>query len=86
MSDNERGWLPTPQKSDGLFLGIKRPLALICGAYRIRSRRSNIDGNAKIADIAWNVWGGPLNPTYVEAMMGFPPGWTNPELPPSETP
>jgi hypothetical protein len=28
------------------------------------------------------VAGGPLNPTWVEWLMGFPAGWT--ELPPSE--
>jgi hypothetical protein len=30
------------------------------------------------------VAGGPLNPTWVEWLMGFPEGWT--ELPPSGTP
>jgi hypothetical protein len=30
------------------------------------------------------VAGGPLNPTWVEWLMGFPIGWT--ELPPSATP
>lgn len=77
-SDNERGWLPTPQKSDGMFLKIKRPLYFIGSAYRIKSNQ-NIDGNAKLADIALNLWGGSLSPTYVEAMMGYPLGWTNPE-------
>lgn len=85
MNGNERGWLPTPQKSDGMFLLIKRPLYFIAGAYRIRSNQG-IDGNAKIADISLNLWGGPLNPQYAEAMMGFPLNWTNPESVPSVTP
>jgi hypothetical protein len=83
INEIEFGYLPTPQKSDGTFLKIRRPLALKCGAYRITSNQG-IDGNAKLADIAWNVWGGQLNPEYVEAMMGYPMMHTALEA--SETP
>jgi hypothetical protein len=31
-------------------------------------------------------WDGPLNPQFVEEMMGFPVGWTDLDLKPSETP
>ncbi len=78
-------YLPTPQASDGTFRMIRRPLSLRDGAYRIESNQG-IDGNAKLADIAWNVWDGPLSPRYVEAMMGFPPNWLNESATPSETP
>ena len=75
-SGTESGFLPTPQASDGLFYKIKRPMILRGNAYRITSNQG-IDGNAKLADIAWNVWGGPLNPEYVEAVMMFPIKWTD---------
>ena len=83
--EREYGWLPTPQASDGLFLTIKRPIYFKVGAYRIRSNQG-IDGNAKLADIALNLWGGRLNPKYVEAMMGYPLKWTEQESMPSATP
>lgn len=75
-SGTESGFLPTPQASDGLFYKIKRPMIMRGNAYRITSNQG-IDGNAKLADIAWNVWGGPLNPEYVEAMMMYPSKWTD---------
>jgi hypothetical protein len=75
ISEKESGYLPTPQKSDGTFRMIRRPLKLRGNAYRINSNQG-VDGNAKLADIAWNVWGGPLNPTYAEAMMLWPLEWT----------
>ena len=82
-SETECGFLPTPQASDGTFFRIKRPIILRGNAYRITSNQG-IDGNAKLADIAWNVWGGPLNPEYTEAMMQYPIRWT--ELKPAEIP
>lgn len=82
-SGSESGFLPTPQASDGTFLKIKRPMMLRGNAYRICSNQG-IDGNAKLADIAWNVWGGPLNPEYAEACMMYPIKWT--DCTPSETP
>jgi hypothetical protein len=74
INEIESGYLPTPQASDGTFRKIRRPVYLIRNAYRILSNQG-IDGNAKLADIAWNVWGGKLNPQYVGAMMGFPMNW-----------
>lgn len=71
ISGNESGYLPTPQASDGLFYMIKREVYLRGKNYRILSNQG-IDGNAKMADVAWKMWGGPLNPQYVEAMMGYP--------------
>lgn len=75
MLEDESGFLPTVQKSDGTFRMIKRPLLLKGKCYRINSNQG-VDGNAKMADIAWNLWGGPLNPTYTEAMMLWPLEWT----------
>jgi hypothetical protein len=75
---NESGLLPTLQASDGTFRMIKRKAKLRANGYRIQSNQG-IDGNAKLADIAWTLWGGPLNPTFAEAVMGFPLNWTKPE-------
>jgi hypothetical protein len=77
ISEIESGYLPTPQASDATFLMIRRPVYFRGNAYRILSNQ-NIDGNAKLADIAWNVWDGWLNPRYVEAMMGYQQNWTEP--------
>jgi hypothetical protein len=85
IAESESLFLPTPQASDGAFRGIKRPVTLSKGAYRIRSNQGQ-HGGAKLADISWNVWGGPLNPRYVEAMMGYPPNWLNVSFTPSATP
>ena len=87
MSEIGSGYLPTPQASDGTFLMIDRPngCQLYKQSYRHLSNQ-NIDGAAKLADIAWKVWGGPLNPTYLEAMMGYPLNWTRLESMPSATP
>lgn len=76
MCENESGFLPTPQASDGTFLKVNRAhlCSLKIGSYRHTSHQG-IDGNAKMADIAFLVWGGQLNPMYVETMMGFPKNW-----------
>lgn len=75
-SGRESLYLPTPQASDGKFCMIRRPVKMRRGAYRICSNQG-IDGSANLKDIAWNVWGGPLSPRYVEVMMGFPLDWTS---------
>ena len=77
-------WLPTPQAADGIFCEIQRPIYLKVGAYRILSNQG-IDGGAVMKDIALNLWGGFLNPQYVEAMMGFPQNWTKDDSINSET-
>jgi len=86
---SEKGfsYLPTPQVSDADYCTVQRQLYLRGTAYRIRSNQG-VDGSAKMADIALNVWGGVLHPRYVEAMMGFPKNWSNPSsnLEHSETP
>ena len=73
MCANESGFLPTPQASDGTFLKVNRShlVSFKGNSYRHTSHQG-IDGNAKMMDIAYKVWGGPLNPIYVEAMMGYP--------------
>jgi len=76
------GYLPTPQMSDGLFRDIRRSVRLHGMCYRIESN-NGVDGNAKLADIAWGVFGGPLHPELSGSMMGWPPRWT--DLEPLET-
>lgn len=52
------------------------------GARRTTARRDHWTSNdgESLTDAVWldspEDWGQPLNPDWVEAMMGFPPGWT----------
>ena len=70
------GFLPTPAAFQANCSSVKRPIELRGKAYRIRSNQG-IDGNANLQDISQNLWGGALNPVFVEAVMGFPIGWTS---------
>jgi hypothetical protein len=88
----ERGMWPTPTKSDGpggpgcsgrsggenLRTAVQRLPTPAARDYRSPNKNGNM------ADQLPNVIGGQLNPTWVEWLMGFPPGWT--DLEHSETP
>ena len=66
--------LPTPCAADHRDRGGPSNPAI--------QRRMNI---GKSIELSMH-WDGPLNPQFVEEMMGFPVGWTDPDLKPSETP
>jgi hypothetical protein len=71
-----RMW-PTPQASDG-----SRGWSAKLGGKRPSGHQRSVNLNDAVAHAAPNP--GPLNPTWVEWLMGFPLGWT--ALPGSETP
>lgn len=68
-------WLPTPTATNGAMFSIQRPITTTGRYYSIKSN-AGVRGGASLHDIAQNVWGGRLNPQYVEAMMGFPLNWS----------
>jgi len=66
--------LPTPCASDHRDRGGPSNPAI--------QRRMNIGKSIELS----MYWDGPLNPQFVEEMMGFPVGWTDLDLKPSEMP
>jgi hypothetical protein len=66
---------PTPAARDGFPRGYTAP----CSAKRLAAGHS-----VQLPERMSMQERGPLNPTWVEWLMGFPLGWT--DLEPSETP
>lgn len=66
-----RMW-PTPAARDGSRGGVRDADAWIA---RRRERKPDASIGLSLSDRA----GGPLNPTWVEWLMGFPDGWTDSE-------
>ena len=77
----QRLW-PTP---DGSAFGTVDVPKMLARRARIKATGKNGNGfGLTIAQAVAVSDGGPLNPTWVEWLMGFPAGWT--VLEPSETP
>lgn len=83
----ERGLWPTPRATDGDRGGRGDLLAMV--RTGLDSRRKNwptptATRRSGLQSHGANAVTGQLNPTWVEWLMGFPPGWT--DLGPSATP
>ena len=71
------------KSGDGLATRWPTPKASPSGPDYARANRPKSGGDDLVTSVA-RTDGGPLNPTWVEWLMGFPLGWTS--LPDSETP
>ena len=73
------GFLPSPTTADGYFAQIDRRNMVIFkgGVPRLDTPKlARRDSGLKLSDLAWVIDGQQLKPTFVEAMMGWPIGWT----------
>jgi hypothetical protein len=92
-SENEYSLLPTPKAARGTYqyqAGSRKKNYTLEGLARTGMLPTPIAGDIKSQDhhnrnkSLYGLAGGPLNPEFVEWLMGFPIGWT--ELDHSETP
>lgn len=75
---------PTPQAQDG-ERGFDYKTAERKSRGETRPSGGKIGSSLKhepglLPDIQKNGWKGQLNPDWVETLMGFPPGWTDPTI------
>lgn len=65
---------PTPTPTERTSFGEGKPYVTATGSIRRKNKDGSTSNMGLTATVAGN--GGQLNPEWVEAMMGFPIGWT----------
>ena len=65
---------PTPTPTERTSFGEGKPYVAATGSIRRKNKDGSTSNMGLTATVAGN--GGQLNPEWVEAMMGFPIGWT----------
>ena len=71
----------SPSSGDGLSTAVAWPTP--CASdWKSRSTSAHLTNSRPLREVAPSGKSAPLNPAWVEVLMGFPPGWT--ELDPEE--